>query len=131
MRLCLLAVVALFVAPTLASATSDTPDDLAVTVLRIEGKGGYVSWSAAPGVVVYDVYRGPDLDHMSLLARTPNVAYTDATPLESNAWYEIRGQPNGAPINLDPVRGKCLMLRGATGLSVTVANCMPGDMPWP
>lgn len=132
MRLFLVGTVALLLAPAFAAAGTQEPaEGLAVTVLRVEGKGVYVSWTPARISVMYDVYRGTSLDDLQLIAQTPNIQYTDFAPLDDDAWYVIISQvPTSVPSQLaEPLKGKCLSLRGATGIALTLAHCMPGRLP--
>lgn len=132
MRLYVVLVVAFALAPTLATATTKEPEDeLAVTVVRIQGKGVYVEWAYATGAVTYEVWRGTSLQAMQHIATTPNLQFTDFHPPDADVWYQIVSQvPDQVPDELaSPMRGKCLALRGATGISVTAAHCMPGLMP--
>lgn len=136
MRVLLAAAVVLLLAPALATASSsdsDPPDGITVTVLRIEGKGVYVTWTPAPAATSYDIYRGTDLGTLHYVASTPNLEYTDPSPPGADVWYQIISEvPTSIPDDVgSPVKGRCLAVRGATGVSVTVANCMPGRMPWP
>lgn len=128
MRLVAWLVVALACAPTIVLAdTSEPTDALGVTVVRIEGKGVYVTWTPAQGAVLYDIYRGPDLDHMRYMVSTPNLQYTDWMPPNEDTWYQVVSQyPEPLPDDLGgPMRGSCLAVRGATGFSLTLAHCMP------
>ena len=131
MRLVVPLVVALVLAPTLVAADSQSSnepvDALGVTVIRIEGKGVYMSWTPAQGSVMYDVFRGPDFEHMTYMGTTPNLQFTDWNPPDEDTRYQVVSQyPSSLPDDLGgPMRGRCLAVQGTTGFSLTLAHCMP------
>lgn len=127
MRSVWLLFVALLVVPTLGAATADEPEDrLAVTVMRIDDAFVHVSWSAAPGALAYEVRRGPSLDKLELIATTPALEYADAYAPEGDTWYEIVSTfPVTSSLDPGPIRGACIAMRGLTGISVTLAHCLP------
>lgn len=128
MRLVVPLVVALVCGPALVSAESQEPTDaLGVTVLRIDGKGVYMTWTPAQGAVLYDVYRGTDLNDMQYMGATPNLQFTDWSPPPQDTWYQVVSQyPQSLPQDLGgPMRGRCLAIHGTTGFSLTLAHCMP------
>jgi len=134
MRFLIACTVALFLAPAFASAESqeEPRDALSVSVARIVGKGVYVAWTPAPGAVLYDVYRGPNLESLRWIGQTPAVEYTDFSAPDHDTWYQIVSQ--GAHTGVDdafdgPMRGRCLAMR-SSGIALTVANCMPAEHPW-
>ena len=129
MRPILAVVVALLFAP-LTSATdwSEARDGIAMSVVRIEDEHVYVSWTAAPGAVTYELYRGPSLDELSLLTQTPTLAFTDHEAPTGDTWYVVVSDvllPSTAGVEVGPMRGKCLIMRGLTGVSIHMASCAP------
>lgn len=127
MRSVWLLLVALLVVPTIGAASWDEREDrLAVTVMRIDDAFVHVSWSAAPGALAYEVHRGPSLDDLELITTTPALEYADAYAPEGDTWYVIISTyPITSSLEPGPIRGKCVAMRGLTGISVTVAHCLP------
>lgn len=119
---------ALLVLPTIsANDWSEARDGIAVTLLRADDNFVHVSWTAAPGALSYELYRGPTLDDLTLVTQTPNLEYADAYAPDGDTWYVVvsRVPPVSSHLDIGPMRGKCLVLRGLTGVSITLANCMP------
>lgn len=119
---------AILVLPTISAADYDEPrDSLAVTLLRADDNFVHVSWTAAPGALSYALYRGPTPDDLTLITQTPNLEYADAYAPDADTWYVIVSQvPQiDSHIQPGPMRGKCLAMRGLTGFSLTLANCVP------
>lgn len=112
---------AVLLAPT-ATSESKQPDTLAVSVVRIDEAGVVVTWTPAPGALAYLVYRGTDLEDLRQIARTSTPVYTDSAAPNENVWYVIVGEGLGTGHG---ARGKCLAMRGATGIAVTAAHCVP------
>lgn len=118
---------ALFVVPTIGATAWEEPrDDLAVTVMRMADSFVHVSWTAAPGALAYQIHRGPTLDELEFVATTPALEYVDGHAPAENTWYVVVSTfPLASNIGPDPMRGKCVAMRGITGVSVTVAHCLP------
>lgn len=127
-------ILALLLAPALASATQEeTRDALAMTLLGVDGVGTVVSWSPAPTAFLYEVYRGPELDQLTLLGTTPSTSFLDASTAtaEENVWYVVIGRSASQSVGeyVHTMRGKCVATRGMTGYSITLAHCAPAETP--
>lgn len=136
MKLFVAFTLALFFAPAFAAADAqeEPRDGLIVDVLRITGKGVYVTWSPAPLALSYQVFRGPDLAHLEFIGQTPALQFADWHAPEQDTWYQIvsvGGLQNGLNEIIDggPMKGSCLAMRGGTGVAITAANCMPANGP--
>lgn len=129
MRLTLAFVVALLFAPTMSASDAPEPEHgLAVTVVRVQDEFIDVSWSPAPAAVVYELYRGPALDDLTLVTQTPTLAFTDLAAPDEDTWYVVVSRvPESTTSFKSGPSGKCLILRGFTGVSVHVASCAPID----
>lgn len=124
---------ALLLAPTLASASQEEPRDaLAMTIVGVDDVATSVSWSPAPVALLYEVYRGPSMDELTLLGTTPSTSFLDMTESsEDTVWYVVIGRAVSQSVgeHLHTMRGKCVATRGTTGYSVTLAHCMPTETP--
>ncbi|HET6404425.1 MAG TPA: hypothetical protein VFH78_07250 [Candidatus Thermoplasmatota archaeon] len=132
MRILVALVAALFLVPTGSAVDWDDPQDaLAVTVLRYHETSVIVSWSVAPGAVGYHVFRGPTPDDLQHLAFTPHLQFADTDAPDADTWYVVVSEMPSSTYDLElgPMRGKCVSARGITGISVTLAHCVP--MRWP
>lgn len=133
MRLALVVTLGLLCAPTLASATQEeVRDALTMHITLVDGVGATVAWSGAPGLLEYELYRGPTLDELELVATTSLTSFHDMTvPEDGSVWYVVIGRTSNSALtdSVDTMRGKCLATRGMTGYSVTLAHCMPRQLP--
>ena len=132
MRTVLAIVVALtFLPTTSANDWSEPRDGLSVSVLRVEDSEVLVTWTAAPGAIAYQVFRGKDLDDLELISYTPQLQFRDRDAPDEDTWYVIVSHtpPSSYGLDVGPMRGKCLSMRGLTGISVTLAHCAP--LRWP
>ena len=129
MRLILAIVAASLLAPAFVSAAStDEPRDaMNVTTVRLSDTGVHVVWTAAPGALSYDVYRGPSLDKLERIAATVSLEYTDLAAPDAELWYEVLAT-SGHVDDDGPMRGRCIAMR-STGVALTIANCMPSQGP--
>lgn len=127
-------ILALLLAPAFASATQEEPRDaLAMTIVGVDGVGTAVSWSPAPTAFLYEVYRGPAMDKLTLLGTTPSTSFLDASSgtAEESVWYVVIGRSASQSVGeyVHTMRGKCVATRGMTGYSVTLAHCTPTESP--
>lgn len=119
---------ALLVLPTISATDWEEPrDGIGVTLIRADDNFVHVSWTAAPGAVSYELYRGPTPDDLELITQTPNLEYADAYAPDEDTWYVVisRVPALSSHVEPGPMRGKCISLRGYTGITVTIANCLP------
>lgn len=122
----------LLVPPAWSERTDEPRRGISVTLLDAPGAGVTVAWTPAPAVLVYEVYRGPSLSDLTLIATTSETAYHDADARDgATTWYVIIGHAvpiMGAGLDLvHDMRGECVTQRG-TGASVTVRNCTPASV---
>jgi hypothetical protein len=134
MRFVVALVIGFVLTPALASATQQEPtsETLQVSVVRVADVGDFVTWSPAPGARVYEVYSGPSLEELTLMATTPlHSFHAMGAELEEDVWYVVATQsPDpSAPDQVSDMRGKCIATRGMSGVAITVANCMPAEGP--
>ena len=128
MRSAYLLVGALLMVPTISATDwQEAREGIGVTLLRADESFVHVSWTVAPGAVSYELYRGPTLDDLQLITQTPNLEYADAYAPDEDVWYVVVSRVPSISTHVDPepMRGKCLSLRGYTGVTITVANCLP------
>lgn len=134
MRLFVAITLGLLWAPTAASAQQqeEVRDALAMDITVIDEAGAFVAWTPAPGALLYEVYRGPGLDQLSLVTTTSLASFFDETvPAEGDVWYVVIARSGNTALgdSIQTMRGKCVATRGMTGYSVTLAHCMPSQSP--
>lgn len=133
MRLFVAITLLALLAPSIASANRDEApkDALSMTIVLLDERAAHISWSPAPGSVVYDLYRGASLDDLVLVASVPTTVYVDVPPAgRADIVYVVVSRMISSSIGDDvqQMRGKCIATRGMTGYSVTLAHCMPPDL---
>lgn len=126
MRVLVALALVILVAPTFASAArSDDSQRLSVTIVALDQLGTAVSWSPAVGPVVYEIYRGPGPDDLTLVGKTPTTSFFDENTPPGMLYYLVIATLGAHAKHTGS--GDCIASRGTTGYSVTLAHCMPSD----
>lgn len=117
----------LLLAPVAHSSEAEPRDALEVSIWSIDVSSALVTWTPAPGAIGYLIFRGDTPETATLIGQSAATTFYDATAPLEEAWYVVLSvqSENGAFEIGSPSRGACIKHKGATGLSVTTAHCIP------
>jgi hypothetical protein len=127
MRFVVFFISTLFLVPLGMSSEAEPRDALEVSTWTVDDASALSTWSPAPGALGYLVFRGETTDTAQLIGESATTSFFDATAPAEDAWYVIQSiHPGAGWLDLgSPSRGACIKHRGATGLSITTAHCLP------
>lgn len=127
MRTSIALAIVLLMLPLASSTEAEPRDALAVSLFDIEESAVVVTWSAAPGAIAYDIYKGPTQKDLTLVGESTTTVWLDESAHTGTTWYVVvTKHAQGAPeLGLGAYRGACVNQRGTTGVSVTAAHCVP------
>lgn len=117
----------LLLVPLAHSSEAEPRDALEVSIWSFDVSSAFLSWTPAPGAIGYLIFRGDTPETATLIGQSATTTFYDATAPVEQAWYVILSvqSENGAFDIVSPSRGACIKHKGATGLSVTTAHCIP------
>ena len=127
MRILGILLATLLCAPLAYSSEAEPRDALEVSIYTLEETGAIITWSASPGAVGYRIFRGDSPENVVFIGRSATTSFVDETAPAEQVWYVILSdQLNVGTIEaFSPARGTCLKHKGLTGVSLTMAHCLP------